>query len=205
LRSVLAVGILTLRILFVSQSCATPSTVHLRRCLPISKRGLLKETLVVVATEFGRTPNINTNVGRDHHPQAFSCVMAGGGVKGGYVHGKTDKEGREIEDAEITVPDFTIASALGLPLKQVVLSSTQRPFTVAEQRQTDPPGFRIHALQMLASDTRNSPLRGAQRAASRSNLLRELSSYDSGLSGLQPTTAQIEHEHPQKDRSHWRD
>ncbi len=101
----------------------------------LESRGLLKETLVVVGTEFGRTPTINANVGRDHHPQSFSCVLAGGGVKGGYVHGATDKEGREIAEGELTVPDFnaTIACALGLPLKEVVLSPSQRPFTVADK------------------------------------------------------------------------
>lgn len=103
----------------------------------LESRGLLKETLVVVGTEFGRTPAINANVGRDHHPQSFSCVLAGGGVKGGYVHGATDKEGREIAEGELTVPDFnaTIACALGLPLQEVVLSPSQRPFTVADKGQ----------------------------------------------------------------------
>jgi len=98
-------------------------------------RGLLKETLVVLATEFGRTPDINTNLGRDHWPKAFSGLMAGGGVKGGFVHGKTDKEGREVDEGEVTIPDFnaTIAYALGLPLDKVVLSPSQRPFTVADK------------------------------------------------------------------------
>jgi hypothetical protein len=101
----------------------------------LQTRGLLKETLVVVATEFGRTPTINANVGRDHHPQAFSALMAGGGVKAGYLHGRTDKEGREVEEGELTIPDFnaTIACALGLPLTQTVFSPSQRPFTVADK------------------------------------------------------------------------
>ena len=70
-----------------------------RLCLPLlddlSKRGLLEETLVVLATEFGRTPNINVNDGRDHYPKAFSCMLAGGGIRGGQVWGSTDEEGRK--------------------------------------------------------------------------------------------------------------
>ena len=98
-------------------------------------RGLLRETLVVVATEFGRTPDVNANVGRDHHPKAFSALLAGGGVKGGFVHGQTDKEAREIVDGDVTIPDFnaTIAHALGLPLDRVVFSPSKRPFTVADK------------------------------------------------------------------------
>ncbi len=95
----------------------------------LQARGLLKETLVVVTTEFGRTPTINANVGRDHHPNAFSALLAGGGMKGGYVHGKTDKEGREIEEGDLSVPDFnaTIANALGLPLDHRHLLRQQPP------------------------------------------------------------------------------
>ncbi len=98
-------------------------------------RGLLRDTLVVVATEFGRTPDINANVGRDHHPKAFSALLAGGGVKGGFVYGKTDKEAREIVENDITIPDFnaTIAHAVGLPLDRVVMSPSMRPFTVADK------------------------------------------------------------------------
>jgi hypothetical protein len=62
----------------------------------LQRRGMLDDTLIVLATEFGRTPEINTNEGRDHHPQAFTCVLAGGGVKGGTVHGKTDERGAKI-------------------------------------------------------------------------------------------------------------
>lgn len=101
----------------------------------LERRGLLDETLVVLATEFGRTPEINANEGRDHHPQAFSCLLAGGGARGGTVHGRTDERGAQILEGTATVPDFnaTIAAALGLPLDQVVYSPSMRPFTVAAQ------------------------------------------------------------------------
>ena len=103
----------------------------------LNLRGMLQDTLVVVTTEFGRTPDINQNVGRDHYPKAFSAVMFGGGVKGGYVHGKTDKEGREVVEDKVKVPDFnaTIAYALGLPLDQVIYSPSKGPFTIADKGQ----------------------------------------------------------------------
>jgi len=99
----------------------------------LERRGLLDDTLVVLATEFGRTPEINANEGRDHHPQAFSCLLAGGGVRGATVHGRTDENGARILEGAVTVPDFnaTVAAALGLPLEQVVYSPSMRPFTVA--------------------------------------------------------------------------
>jgi uncharacterized protein (DUF1501 family) len=101
----------------------------------LSKRGMLEETLVVLATEFGRTPNINVNEGRDHYPKAFSCMLAGGGIKGGQVWGKTDEEGREVVDQRIEIPDLnaTIAYCLGLPLDEIIYSPTRRPFTLSDK------------------------------------------------------------------------
>lgn len=101
----------------------------------LSDRGLLKETLVVLATEFGRTPNINQNQGRDHYPKAFSCLLAGGGIRGGQVYGKTDATGAEVDEDLVEPPNLnaTIAYALGLPLTQIVKSASRRPFTVANK------------------------------------------------------------------------
>ena len=103
----------------------------------LSKRGLLEETLVVLATEFGRTPNINVNDGRDHYPKAFSCMLAGGGIRGGQVWGKTDEEGREVIENKVEIPDFnaTIAYTLGLPLDEIIYSPTRRPFTLSDKGQ----------------------------------------------------------------------
>jgi uncharacterized protein (DUF1501 family) len=108
----------------------------------LDARGLLGETLVVLTTEFGRTPKINPNAGRDHYPKAFTSVLWGGGVKGGYVHGKTDK-GIEVTEAKMSVPDFnaSIAYALGLPLDQVLFSPNKRPFTLADKGQPVPALF----------------------------------------------------------------
>jgi hypothetical protein len=101
----------------------------------LESRGLLEETLVVVASEFGRTPRINGNNGRDHYPKAFSCLLAGGGVRGGRVHGATDATGSEVVEGKVQIPDFnaTIGYGLGLPLEQVVTSPQGRPFTFADK------------------------------------------------------------------------
>ena len=101
----------------------------------LDRRGLLNETLVVLATEFGRTPKINQNTGRDHYPKAFSCLLAGGGVKGGYVHGATNEQGTEVVKNSVSIPDFnaTIAQAIGLPQEEVIMSESGRPFTVAHK------------------------------------------------------------------------
>ncbi|MEM7783114.1 MAG: DUF1501 domain-containing protein [Planctomycetota bacterium] len=103
----------------------------------LETEGMLDSTLVVLATEFGRTPKIHVDRdnGRNHYPQAFSCLLAGGGIKGGIKYGKTDKEGREVEENMVLVPDFnaTIAKALGIPLDKKVMSPSMRPFTVADK------------------------------------------------------------------------
>ena len=101
----------------------------------LERVGKLNDTVVVLTTEFGRTPQINQNVGRDHYPQAFTSVLAGGGFKGGYVHGKTSEGGEEVIENSMTIPDFnaTIAHALGIPVDHVLYSPTVRPFTVAHK------------------------------------------------------------------------
>ena len=88
----------------------------------------------MVATEFGRKPKINQNAGRDHHPAAFSCLLAGAGIKAGQVFGKTDKDGFYVDDNDVTVQDFnaTIASALGIALDEEIYSPDGRPFTIAD-------------------------------------------------------------------------
>ncbi len=101
----------------------------------LKKRGKLDDTLVVLTTEFGRTPLINQNAGRDHYPKAFSSVLAGGGVKGGITYGKTDAGGADVVENPVKIQDFnaTIAYALGLPLDQVLYSPSKRPFTVSHK------------------------------------------------------------------------
>lgn len=102
----------------------------------LQSRGLLKETLVVLATEFGRTPKIREErMGRDHYPKAFSCLLAGGGIKGGRTYGATDPTGQEVVSDMVKIPELnaTIAHALGLPLDHVVTAPSGRPFKVADK------------------------------------------------------------------------
>jgi hypothetical protein len=102
----------------------------------LERRGLLKETMVVLTSDFGRTPEIvGARQGRNHWPKAFSALMAGGGIKGGMVYGNSDKDGKEVAENLVKVPDInaTIAYALGLPLTKVMYSPSGRPFTVAHK------------------------------------------------------------------------
>jgi hypothetical protein len=101
----------------------------------LQSKGLLESTLVVMGSEFGRTPTINENSGRDHYPKVYSTVFAGGGVKGGFVYGSSDKEGREVADKQVTVQDYlsTVGYAMGLPVDEVVMSPSNRPFTVGDK------------------------------------------------------------------------
>jgi uncharacterized protein (DUF1501 family) len=105
--------------------------------LDLSRRGLLEETMVVLATEFGRSPTINETKGRNHFPKAFSCLMAGGGVKGGQAYGETDAKGNQVLKNKVTIQDFnaTIAYAVGIPGDKVVFSPSKRPFKVAHKGQ----------------------------------------------------------------------
>jgi hypothetical protein len=98
----------------------------------LEQRGLLASTLVVLATEFGRTPRINENAGRDHHPGVFSCVLAGAGVQGGAVYGQSDESGFRPDKDPVSVADFntTIAAACGLPYEKEFHAPNGRPFKI---------------------------------------------------------------------------
>ena len=88
-------------------------------------RGLLSDTMVVVASEFGRSPEIKAGrVGRDHHPSAFSALFAGGGIKAGYVHGKSDKGAHYVEENGVDIESInaTIAYAMGLSVGKITYS-----------------------------------------------------------------------------------
>ncbi|MFM7413405.1 MAG: DUF1501 domain-containing protein [Planctomycetota bacterium] len=98
----------------------------------LEERGLLSSTLVVLATEFGRTPAINDNAGRDHHPAVFSCVLAGAGVKGGVAYGASDERGFKPAENPVSVADFlsTVAAACGLPHDKEFIAPNGRPFKI---------------------------------------------------------------------------
>jgi hypothetical protein len=89
----------------------------------LKRRGLLDETLVVWGTEFGRTPLGQGKDGRDHHPFAFSMWMAGGGTRGGYVHGQTDEIGWAPTEGAVHVNDFqaTLLHLFGLDHKRLTV------------------------------------------------------------------------------------
>ena len=100
----------------------------------LESRGMLDSTLVAVTTEFGRKPAFDGS-GRGHHPLSFSTVLAGGGVKRGYVHGASDEKGYEPDSDPVTVGGFhaTIAWAAGLPIEQEVMTPSGRPMTVGNK------------------------------------------------------------------------
>ncbi len=100
----------------------------------LEERRLLDTTVVVVAGEFGRTPNINVNDGRDHHPKAWSALLGGGGVRPGLVHGRTTPDGDAVADNPVTVPDLfaTLATLLGLDPEETVLTPAGRPISMTD-------------------------------------------------------------------------
>lgn len=95
----------------------------------LDERGLLESTLVVVNTEFGRTPKINGTAGRDHWPKVFSIALAGGGVKRGYVHGSSDATGGEPDVDPLSVEDYaaTIYNQIGIDPAKALMSPGGRP------------------------------------------------------------------------------
>ena len=100
----------------------------------LAARDLLDHTLIVCMGEFGRTPKINENDGRDHHPQAWSAVVAGGGIRGGIVHGETDGDGTKVVNKAVTIPDFfaTLATQLGLDPQKQLRTPVGRPIAITD-------------------------------------------------------------------------
>ena len=100
----------------------------------LAERGLLDTTLIVWMGEFGRTPQINGQVGRDHYPGAWTTVLGGGGIKGGQAVGKTSPDGVKVVERPVPVPDFmaTICCALGLDPAKQNLSNVGRPIRLAD-------------------------------------------------------------------------
>jgi len=102
--------------------------------LDLKASGLLETTTIVWLGEFGRTPQINAQGGRDHFPNAWSCVLGGGGIVGGSVVGKTSEDGMEVTDRPVTAPDLlaTICTAVGVSPDTENISDDRRPIKLSE-------------------------------------------------------------------------
>ncbi|MCA9039176.1 MAG: DUF1501 domain-containing protein [Planctomycetaceae bacterium] len=100
----------------------------------LDQRGLLQSTMVVVASEFGRTPKINGTAGRDHWPKVFSVAMAGGGIKGGMTYGSSNATASEPEDNPLNVEDWasTIYHCLGVVSDKELMAPGDRPIEIVD-------------------------------------------------------------------------
>lgn len=100
----------------------------------LGERGLLDTTTIVWMGEFGRTPKINNNIGRDHFPVAWTTVLSGGSIRGGQTIGRTTDDGLRVADRPITSPDLiaTICKAIGIDPRKQNLSNVGRPIRIAD-------------------------------------------------------------------------
>lgn len=100
----------------------------------LDERKMLDSTLVCIASEFGRTPKINGNAGRDHWPKVFSVVLAGGGIKGGIVYGSSNATAAEPEDDPLTVVDWatTIYNRIGIVADKELMAPGDRPIEIVD-------------------------------------------------------------------------
>ena len=100
----------------------------------LDNRGLLKSTLVMVSSEFGRTPKVNKNNGRDHWPRVFSVLLAGGGIKEGQVYGASNAFASEPEEDPLTVEDLTttVYNQLGIVGDKELMAPGDRPIEIVK-------------------------------------------------------------------------
>jgi hypothetical protein len=100
----------------------------------LERRGLLDSTLVMVSSEFGRTPKINKDAGRDHWPKVFSVVLAGGGMKRGLVYGSSDSIAAEPADSPLTIEDLatTVYHCLGIVADKELVAPGNRPVEIVD-------------------------------------------------------------------------
>jgi len=113
----------------------------------LDDRGLLDTTLVIAMGEFGRTPAINPNLGRDHWPNCWSLALSGGGIKTGQVVGSSDEKGYNVSDRVVSMGDLyaTIYKALGIDWRKEYMSPIGRPVKIANSLE-DRTGEPIHEL-----------------------------------------------------------
>jgi Protein of unknown function (DUF1501) len=103
----------------------------------LKQRGMLDSTLVVWMGDFGRTPHVGKQGGRDHYPRAWTTVLAGGGIKTGQAVGHTDKSGGTVEDTPVSGVDFmaTVCKALNIDYTQNLTTRTGRPIRVVDKNE----------------------------------------------------------------------
>jgi uncharacterized protein (DUF1501 family) len=113
----------------------------------LDDRGLLDTTLVIAMGEFGRTPAINPNLGRDHWPNCWSLALSGGGIKTGQVVGSSDEKGYNVADRVVSMGDLyaTIYKALGIDWRKEYMSPIGRPVKIANSLE-DRTGEPVHEL-----------------------------------------------------------
>jgi uncharacterized protein (DUF1501 family) len=101
----------------------------------LPERGLHDRTLVVWMGEFGRTPAINANAGRDHFPEAYTAVLAGSSIRGGQVIGRTSTGGEAVEERPVSVPELlaTVCHCLGIDAASQNESNTGRPISIVDK------------------------------------------------------------------------
>jgi uncharacterized protein (DUF1501 family) len=101
----------------------------------LKQRGLLETTLVIWMGEFGRTPHVGKQGGRDHYPRAWTTVLAGAGIKAGQAIGHTDKEGGSVEEGRVSAVDFmaTVCKALDIDHNKQFYSTTGRPMRIVDK------------------------------------------------------------------------
>ncbi len=99
----------------------------------LDQRGLLESTVVLAMGEFGRTPHVNPDAGRDHWPHCWSLVLGGGGIRGGQVIGASDERGAYLAAPRVTIGDIfaTIYKAFGIDWKKEYMTSVGRPIKIA--------------------------------------------------------------------------
>jgi len=104
----------------------------------LKSRGLFDSTLIMISSEFGRTPKINATAGRDHWPKVFSVVLAGGGIKKGFIYGKSDPTASEPDEDGLTVEDLahTVYHCLGIDADKKLMSPGNRPIDIVREGKT---------------------------------------------------------------------
>jgi hypothetical protein len=100
----------------------------------LAESGMLSKTLILMVSEFGRTPVINKDAGRDHWASVFSCFMAGGGLKGGLAYGSSDEDGAHAKDNPVKVQDIhaTVCHQLGIDPNKEVMTPLRRPMKLVD-------------------------------------------------------------------------